>query len=112
MSELFGRAFSPATFSLRSNTISTGLTIAAAVTALVPWDRAHASIDVRYAHFVAGFRTEGLRSSHLYALLTSGCDKAPELPDPLLDFLCGAMHPEPALRYTLEQLIAHPWLTA
>lgn len=90
---------------------SPGLTLTVAVTGVKPWEVAHPSYP-RYAHFLSGFSTAGdgaLPTSHLQAVLS--CDENdPTLPLALLDFLCGAMYPDPDRRYTLEQLIAHPWL--
>lgn len=81
-----------------------------AVTLVTPWKLAHPS-DARFCYFLSGFSegSDALPISHLRALLSCD-DSGPMLSPPLLDFLCGALHPDPSARFTLEQLLAHPWL--
>ena len=94
----------------QSDVWSLGISIVASVSGFMPWEAAHIS-DRRYhywAHAVAN-AARGL-PLEVCARLMFGAQDASPVSDALLHLVSGMLHPNPAHRFTLEQVMAHPWM--
>lgn len=91
---------------------SLGVTILACLSGFMPWETADLT-DWRFWRWVSvrlngPSERDGNETSCLFRDAVEG-DIA--ISNDLLDLLCGMLHPDPALRLSMDKVVAHPWFT-